>query len=86
MSLILNTILTAGRYVYYDHMDGDWWVMALVMAVFWASIVVLLVWALRPGGFGRHESPEEILRRRLADGTLTVEEFEKRREALRKRD
>ena len=86
MNLVLETILIAQRYGYNDHMDDDWWVMALVMAIFWASIVLLLVWALRHGGLARRETPEDILRRRLADGTLSVEEFEARREALRKSD
>lgn len=76
------------RYWRDDHMNGDWWVMALVMAAFWATVVVLIVWLVRGGGprgaaVTRHETADEILRRRLADGSLSVEEYERRRTALK---
>ncbi|MBI4896755.1 MAG: SHOCT domain-containing protein [Actinobacteria bacterium] len=67
-------------------MDGDWWWMALAMAVFWAAIIVLVVWVFRSGGgvsVHRRESADEILRRRLAEGEISVEEFETRRKAMR---
>lgn len=64
-------------------MDGDWWPMALVMAIFVAVVVVLLVWLVRSGGIARGDSAEEILKRRLADGSINVEEYESRRAALK---
>ena len=64
---------------------GWWIVMMLGMIVFWGAIIALAVWALRNGIGSRQpppETPQEILRRRLADGSITVEEYEQRRATL----
>ncbi len=76
------------RYWRDDHMDGNWWWMALTMVLFWAAVIVLLIWLSRSGSGGgvsvhRHETAEEILHRRLAEGAISVEEFETRRKAMR---
>lgn len=62
--------------------------MGIGMVAFWLLIVLGAVWLVR-GGFGgtasqQHPSkqPIEILNRRLADGELTLEEYEERREAI----
>lgn len=59
--------------------------MMLGMIVFWGAIIALIIWALR-GGIGQSrnppEDPLEILKRRLADGSITVEEYEQRRARL----
>lgn len=68
---------------------GWWIVMMLGMVVFWSGIVVVVVWAVR-GGLAsrgepvpsRGETPQEILQRRLAEGTISVEEYEQRRASL----
>ena len=72
---------------------GGWWiVMVLAMVLFWALVVIGIVWAVRawptsrPTGAGRGETPLEILDRRLADGSISVEEYEQRRTALREPD
>jgi uncharacterized membrane protein len=83
---LISIALAAGRYWHGDHMDGNLWWMVLTTAVFWAAIIVLLVWLFRSGGgvsVHRRETSEEILRRRLAEGEISVEEFETRRNALR---
>lgn len=62
------------------HHDGGglgWWI-----AVIWGALIALVVWLLRGGLEGRRETPEETLRRRLADGSISVEEYEQRRAAL----
>ncbi|MBI5309981.1 MAG: SHOCT domain-containing protein [Actinobacteria bacterium] len=90
MNALTNAALVAGRYWDDGHMDGDWWWMALLMAAFWVAIAVFVVWLVRSGaGLGgasapRDEGPEEILRRRLAEGSIDVEEYEARLAALRK--
>ena len=65
---------------------GWWIVMMLGMIIFWGAIIALVVWALRGGigGIGQRppEEPLEILKRRLADGSITVEEYEQRRAKL----
>ena len=73
-------------------MHGDvgtgWWVvMVAAMAVFW-GVVILIGARLLRDGFQRHpsapadETPTAVLERRLAEGAITVEEYEQRRRAL----
>lgn len=54
----------------------------VMMVVFWAAIVALVVWLLRGGSTAPTETPEETLRRRLADGSISPEEYEQRRVAM----
>ena len=68
---------------------GGWWVvMVLAMLLFWVLIAFAIVWAVRtwsasrPGGEGRDRGPLEILDRRLADGSISIEEYEERRRKL----
>lgn len=70
--------------------DGGWIVMGVGMVLFWGAVVagiVLLVRALaadRAGGPPVRPEPtaSELLERRLADGQISVEEFEERRRVL----
>lgn len=75
--------------------DGDvgfgWWlVMMLGMLVFWGAVIALVVWVLRGSATPSRVAPEsagelsarEILDRRLADGSIDVEEYERRRRLL----
>jgi putative membrane protein len=73
------------------HMDWDdgWWiVMMLGMLVFLALVVVGIVWlvhSLQDGGRPRwrgEPTPLELLDRRLAEGAISVEEYEQRRSVL----
>lgn len=61
---------------------GGWIVMMLGMVIFWGAIIaiVALAVALVRGGifFSRTKPPQEVLRRRLADGSISVEEYEQR--------
>lgn len=77
-----------------DHMDwdGGWWiVMAIGMVAFWALVVVAIVWLVRSlthrDGSSRYrrppdEDPLAILDRRLAEGSIEVEEYERRKRTL----
>jgi uncharacterized membrane protein len=57
----------------------------LTVLVFWGGLAALVAWAAtgiaphRRGG----ESAREILKRRLAAGKISLEDYEKTREALR---
>lgn len=72
-------------------MYGDasgWWmiVMMPLMLLFWAGIVLGIVWIAR-GGLdsrrqGRRETPTEILERRFAEGAISPEEYNERREII----
>lgn len=72
--------------------DGDvgaglMMVMMLGMVLFWGLVVFGVVWLLREGiGRGRNHQldshPLEILDRRLAEGHISVEEYEQRKKTL----
>lgn len=75
----------------WDMHDGDigvgWMiVMMLGMVLFWGLIVVGVVWLLREAiGRSHHPAtldPLAILDRRLAEGQISVEEYEQRRKTL----
>jgi putative membrane protein len=72
-------------------MHGDvsgWWmiVMMPLMLLFWVGIVLAIVWIAR-GGLDsrreeRRETPTEILERRFAEGAISPEEYNERREII----
>ena len=69
---------------------GWWLVMTLGMVLFWGGVVALVVFLLRgdtrapsSGAPSPGEStPQQVLDRRLADGSIDVEEYERRRRVL----
>jgi putative membrane protein len=74
----------------WDHMDwgaGGWILMAIGMALFWGLLIFGVVWLVRTLSTpaqraGATPSALEILDRGLAEGTLSVEEYEQRRRLL----
>lgn len=60
--------------------------MMLGMVLFWGLVVVGVVWLLREGiGRDRHRpdsDPLAILERRLAEGQISMEEYEQRKKTL----
>lgn len=66
------------------HEGFGWWMMfgGLSMVMFWAVVVVLVVWGVkRLGGdradhYNTEDTPIEIAKKRLAHGEITREEFE----------
>ena len=78
----------------WGHMDLDdgWWVVMMIgMILFWGLVVLGVVWLVREltqqqrhgasGGAGNRA--QEILDRRLAEGEISVDEYEQRRRTLR---
>ncbi len=64
----------------WDSMQDWWWVMALGMTIFWG----LVIWAVvRVMSDRREQSPDDILRRRLAAGEITDDEYQRLRSMLR---
>lgn len=71
-------------------MHGGWgwaWMtlMMILMVLFWAAVIFGVVWLIRsavdrPGP--RTESPIEVLERRFAEGAISVEDYQARREVL----
>ncbi len=90
--MLYATVLAGQRW---DHMNwggGAWIGARIVMLIFMLLLIALLilaiVWLVRslqsgPGG-GRRTEPTalELLDRRLAEGTISVEEYEQRRRIL----
>lgn len=67
---------------------GGWW-MALWMLLFWAGLILLVVWAVRAvSGEGRgangagRSNALRILEERFARGEIDRDEFEERRSVL----
>lgn len=61
-------------------------VMMLGMVLFWGLVIFAVVWLLREAiGHGRHgrsADPFAILDRRLAEGQISVEEYEQRKKSI----
>jgi uncharacterized membrane protein len=60
---------------------GMLWLIAFLL--FWGGLLALLIWAVRLSAGSRRESSDEILRRRLANGEISQEEYEHIRNILR---
>lgn len=71
-----------------DHMDDGWWVVMMVgMLLFWGLIALAVVWGVRSFAGQRREdgggvTPMDVLDQRLADGSISIEEYEERRRVL----
>lgn len=72
------------------HMDwgSGWWVVMVVgMAIFWGLVILAAVWLVRElagrgGRLGRKPDALELLDQRLADGTISPEDYRERRKIL----
>ena len=78
----MTTLLADTWPYHHDLGTGGWILMMLGMIIFWGAIIALAVWAVRGGLTSRRDTPDEILRKRLAEGSISVEEYEQRRTAL----
>lgn len=54
----------------------------LWMILFWAGVIVLIVWAVGRGAGSRDDRPLDILKERFARGEIDRDEFEARRREL----
>lgn len=80
-----STAVLAANWTLHDTDAGVPMVMGMI--VFWVAAIALVAWLVRggaqPGGAQpRSQTPEEVLRHRLAEGAISVEEYEQRRTAL----
>lgn len=88
-ALVLTLADAADGWDHHDWGDGWWVVMLAGMVVFWGLVVAAIVW-LAKGGLsdrGANRGPGtpsalEILDRRFAEGSIDVEEYRERRQAL----
>jgi uncharacterized membrane protein len=67
---------------YYD--GGSWLWMVPMMLLFWGGVIVLAIWCVRAfaGNRGSGDPAIATLRRRLAAGEITQDEFEKTKHIL----
>jgi putative membrane protein len=76
----------------WGHMNGGGWVlMGIGMLVFWGLVIFGIAWLVRAlthrrGPFGRLPEPSalELLDRKLAEGSISVEDYRERRELLKR--
>ncbi len=68
----------------YDMSGWMWVVGSLMMLLFWGGLAALIVLAVRALAGQRRiqESPDEILKRRLAAGQISQDEYDSTRRAL----
>ena len=86
----MSTVLIADTWGMHDVGVGWMVVMMGVMVLFWAAVILGIVWLVRGGVRGwrerRDESrpppPTEILQRRFAEGAISVEDYRERREVI----
>ena len=86
------TLPLADNWGMHDGWGAGWMlVMMPMILLFWGAIIFGVVWFIRAGGQGGSThaethtgsaSPLEILDRRFAEGSLTVEDYRARREVL----
>jgi len=67
--------------------DGGsmWFLGPLVMVLFWGGVIVLAAWALRAfsgGGRSGQGTSLEVLKRRLASGEISPDQYEQARKVL----
>jgi putative membrane protein len=67
--------------------DGGsmWFLGPLVMVLFWGGVIVLAALALRAftgGARSTHDSSLEVLKRRLASGEISQDQYEQARKVL----
>lgn len=76
--------------MFYMHGAGwGWWVLGSIgMIAFWALVIYAIVWLARGRPVSRREqelpreSAEEIIKRRLAEGEISLEEYERLHAAI----
>lgn len=76
---------------HHDGVGSGWWIVMMVgMVAFWALVIYAIFWFLRGGeqglggrgGGANRATAMDILDRRLAEGDVTPEEYERRRRLL----
>ena len=86
----ISTVLIADTWGMHDVGVGWMVVMMGVMVLFWAAVILGIVWLVRGGLAGRNERREqprtptatEILDRRFAEGAISVDDYRQRREVI----
>ena len=89
MTSVLSTALVLADSWDMHDWDGGWWVVMMAgMLLFWGLVILGIVWIVRGLGTGSRggdgDEPLRVLQRRLAEGEISVEEYERRRALIEK--
>jgi putative membrane protein len=83
---LFGALASAGHtWPWWDGYGWPWALLWLVFAVlFWGGLIALLVWAVRSASAPRRgpDTAMQVLKRRLASGEITQEEYERIRRLL----
>ena len=78
--------------MFYMHGIGwGWWlVMSIGTVAFWGLVIYAIVWLVRgqpsqPPDQRPRERPEEVLKRRLAEGEISIDEYNQLQETIQAR-
>ncbi len=86
MNALLAALVVADTWDMHDWGGGTWVVMMVGMLLFWALVILGVVWIVRELGSSRSarddERPSDILDQRLARGEISPEEYAQARRAL----
>ncbi len=91
MNIALTVLLADNTWgMHGDNVGAGWWVVMMVlMVLFWAAVILGIVWLVRGGATGnwslsarRSETAADILERRFAEGAISAEEYRERREVI----
>lgn len=92
MNIALTVLLADTWGMHGDDVGAGWMiVMMAFMVLFWAAVILGIVWLVRGASGGwrwggeRKETPSEVLERRFAEGAISVEDYRQRREVIEKR-
>jgi putative membrane protein len=86
---LMQAIPLADSWGMHGNFGWGWMLLMMIpMLLFWAAIIFGVVWLIRGSTWGQDdrgvskESPVEILERRFAEGAVTLEDYQARREVL----
>ena len=90
MNAVLPVLLADNSWDMHGDVSTGWMiVMMIAMVLFWGAIILGIVWLVRGAAGGgwhwggeRKETPSEILERRFAEGSISVEDYHQRREVI----
>ena len=84
------TVLADNNWDMHGDVSTGWMIVMMIgMVLFWAAVILGIVWLVRGvsgGGWHRggerKETPSEILDRRFAEGAISVKDYNERRKVI----